>query len=551
MIDFPQLDFIPIPDEDDKPRKKATVRVYTADLETDPFQHGRYPQPFVAGFYDGKVYSSFWGEDCVTKLFAHIATLPHGIVFIHNGGKFDLYYCMAHIRNHPALIINGRIVRTYCKSGDGPNHPHEVRDSYAIMPFALEKYKKTKIDYSHFEKPVREKHRAEITAYLGDDCRDLWDLCRAFVDEFGTKLTVGSTAMRELKKLHPFESLGPIRDESIRSNYYYGGRVECFKTGVLKGNWKVFDVNSMYPFVMREFLHPIESPEAESKTVRKSTCFVSVQGKNYGAFPIRTKQGLRFDVETGTFHVSIHEFEVALSTGLFVPEKILRCINFKRRNSFARFVDTFYDARNLAKSNGDTIHALFYKYILNSAYGKFAQNPRNYLEYCITDGSANLTSEGWKPHEIDSVDRNRDYIIWKRIPGKDEIMRLYNVATGASITGAARAVLLEAIAKSDTPIYCDTDSLICRDLPGCEKDADKLGAWKLEATGNRVCVVQKKTYALFKNGKPVKQASKGVRITADEIEQAARGKVVTYRQDAPSYHLDGSYSFIQRRVRKP
>jgi DNA polymerase elongation subunit (family B) len=550
MIDFPSLDFTPPPDTDERgpsDKRAASLPIYTLDLETDPFKMGRYPIPFCAGLYTGDVFHSTWGPDCVDRIFEVIANLPPGIIYIHNGGKFDLFYMMKFVLGHPALIINGRIVRTYTKSRHATK-PHEIRDSYAIMPFALDKYQKTKIDYNLFEKEVREQNRDEILSYLRDDCVYLYELCSEFYKRFGNKLTIGATSMGELRKLHTFEKLGPITDKEIRDHYYYGGRVQCFQRGILKGRWKVYDVNSMYPFAMRNFLHPVDTPEAETRTIRKSTCFISAWGKNYGAFPTRTKNGLRFDIESGLFHVSIHEWHAAQSSGLFVPLKIQKCINFRHRNSFAEFVDTFYELRNKAKDTNDSFGTLFYKYVLNSAYGKFAQNSAKYMEYAITDGTVNLEGQNWQPYSIDSLSNRaaETYIIWKRRP-VNEVARMYNVATGASITGAARAILMEAIAKADTPIYCDTDSIICKHLDVSKSDGE-LGAWKLEAKADVACIAMKKLYALFLKGECVKQANKGVRITPAEIRKVAQGEEITYNRAAPSYHLDGTHSFITRRI---
>lgn len=548
---FPDLTF-DVPTEDDSPaRPKKTIPIYTGDLETDPFKHKRYPKPFVSGFYDGHTYKHWWSKSCVDELFAYLETIPAGIIYFHNGGNFDIKgYCMKYLRESPALIINQRIVRGYCKAKKGY---HEVRDSYAIMPFALEKYKKTIIDYGIFEKRVRDKkeNRAKIVNYLGDDCRDLWDLCNTFVETFGNKITVGQTAMGELRKLHEFETLGQTQDADLRKLYFYGGRVECFQRGILKGKWKVYDVNSMYPFVMKNFLHPIDTPSGETRQIRGSTCFVTVEGRNFGAFPTRGKDNsLRFDIERGTFHVSIHEYTAALDCGLFEPTKIIRCVNFGGRDSFAKFVDHFYELRNKAKDSGDGIRALFYKYILNSAYGKFAQDSSKYLEYIITDGSLSLMQQMWRPITIDQIDRGcKDtFIVWGRKPDTT-IAKRYNVATGASITGAARSVLMRAIHKAVNPIYCDTDSLICEDLPGVEHGASELGAWKLEAEADTACVAQKKLYALFAGKKCVKLATKGVKLSACEIRRVCKGEAITYLRDAPSYKLDGSHTFIERTVR--
>jgi len=544
-----------VPEEDDSPaiKPRALVPIYTCDVETDPFQFGRYPEPFCCDLFDGSTHTTYWGDDCIEKMCAYIVTLPPGFIYFHNGGRFDIYYFMKLVRGNPALIINGRVVRTFCKSRDG-NHPHEIRDSYAIMPFALAKYKKDDIDYMLMERETREENRADIIKYLKGDTTYLHELCVAFLQMFGNKLTIGSAAMKELQKHHQFESLSKLCDSEIRADYYYGGRVECFEKGTLAGPWNVYDVNSMYPYVMKAYEHPVSMPNASTNKIRKSTCFVKVRGVNNGAFPTRTKQGLRFDLTRGVFTVSIHEFNVALEHGLFQPEKILECINFGQCSNFAGFVDSYYALREKAKVEGDAMHGLFYKFVLNSAYGKFAQNTDKYMEYCITEGDTNLTTDGWTPYETDDVTRTRSYIIWKRKPqlggNEGRHQRTYNVATGASITGASRAVLMNAIAKAERPIYCDTDSIICKSLDGVTLHDKNLGAWKHEATSETACIGGKKLYALFDAaGECNKQANKGVNLTPQEIREVCQGEVITSARIAPSFHLDGSYNFITRKVR--
>src|SRR6185312_6726677 len=96
----------------------------------------------------------------------------------------------------------------------------------------------------------------------------------------------------------------------------------------------------------------------------------------------------------------------------------------------------------------------------------------------------------WKPYgELG------DKVIWQR---KAEIKEssYYVVAIGASITSAARAYLFDALQRADDPVYCDTDSIVCKHLQG-PLDATKLGAWKLEAQGDAIAIAGKKMYALF------------------------------------------------------
>ena len=123
-----------------------------------------------------------------------------------------------------------------------------------------------------------------------------------------------------------------------------------------------------------------------------------------------------------------------------------------------------------------------------------------------------------------------------------------NVATGASITGAARAVLLRGLSQSVDPIYCDTDSIICQEFTGAV-DGAALGSWKLEKTGNSIAIAGRKLYALFDGDECVKAASKGVRIAPDEIVKVAMGETVVYERDAPTYRLNGNVDWITRKVR--
>lgn len=532
--------------------------IYTGDTETDPFAHGDLPEVFVIAFYDPEHgYKYFWGANWKAEASQYLETLPDGIVYFHNGGKFDFFYVMDWFVG-PMMIVNGRIIKA------NTIHGHEFRDSYAIMPFALSAYKKDEMDYNLLKKSKREKNKAKIISYLKGDVVYLHELVTDFIDTFGPQLTIGTTSMKELQKVHTFASLAESQDEELRRDYYYGGRVQCFQKGIVTGNLKVYDVNSMYPFVMRDYLHPIGRPSCTTKKIGKETCFVSAEGINRGAFPVREKQGIRFDIDgrermpDGTrriFHVTIHEYNTAIAHGLFEPTRIIRAINFDRRSTFKEFVNKFYDLRVQAKIDNDISRTLFYKFVLNSAYGKFAQNPKNYFDYQITDISEypkNWTVCNGHDNSKSCPNSHREYvmddkyIIWSN-PSENNTR--HNVATAASITGAARSVLMGAIAKAINPIYCDTDSLICEGLKGVQIHGSELGAWKLEESGTLAAIAGKKLYAVFDNEKCVKQANKGVRISAQDIKDICSGETVTFRKDSPSFSWDGTHKFITRRVR--
>lgn len=534
------------------------MRIATADFETDPFEHERMVQPFLVGWYDGARFITWWGSDCIEKFckFLEVEREPWTIYF-HNGGRFDFFFLLDRFCGDLSIIHN-RIVRANLGI-------HELRDSYAIMPFPLAEYQKDSIDYNKLRTENRDAHRDEIIRYLRGDCTNLYDLCIRFDGEFGDKLTVGSASMGEIKKLHKFSRItGKQADTKIRDRFYFGGRNQVFQSGITRGRINIYDVNSMYPSVMRDSLHPVSVGSWEEDHITRNTTFLVVEGKNYGAFPTRTKTGsLDFTVDSGRYYPSIHEWNAALDCGMFQPTKIITTINHMQRGTFGEFVSHFYAARKQAIKDGDSILKIFYKYILNSGYGKFAQNPENYYDWRIAKIGEVFsdwhTCQSSCPSDCPLLwtpaFENANYIIWQR---PIEVQSWYNVAAGASITGAARAILMRGIHATSEPLYCDTDSIICRGDSSVPISDSELGLWKLEASGSMVAIAGKKLYALFgENDIPVvdekgreKKACKGANLSAREILEITLGEKIEAKIDAPALKFDGRVTWTKRTIQR-
>lgn len=531
--------------------KKPTFRLATGDCETDPFAPHVIPQPFVWGFYsEEEGYNHFWGlgdtqaqqnESCCDQFIEFLYSLkdPH-IIYMHNGGKFDFLFLLK-FAGGKVKIVNGRILEMHIGI-------HVLRDSYAAIPIPLAAYKKDDIDYDKLSYEVRLQNRSEIIHYLGGDVRYLFEMVLAFRQEFGNVLTIGTAAMHALKQFHEFEEFDETQDAFFR-RFYYGGRNQCFESGIIPGNWKVFDVNSMYPACMLNMLHPVSRSYVESYSLTDQTDFIIVEGRNFGGLPFKLDSGeLSFATERGTYYVTGHELRAALETGTFAVDRIVEAYTFDTRITFAEFVETYYGKRLTASATGQTLLVLFYKLILNSAYGKFCLSPENFKDWEITEQGDYLDDSMW-----DLELECGDYMLWSK-PSTQS--KFYNVATGASITGAARSQLLRGLAQATRPIYCDTDSIICLDFKG-EIDTKKLGAWKFENEGDEIAIAGKKLYALFNKGTVVtddkgkpKQASKGSRLTATEIRRVADNGIVKYENPVPAFKLDGNHQFINRTIRK-
>lgn len=524
------------------------MRIGIIDLETDPFLHGREPVPFAAGFYDGEIYKDFWGDDCVKQLLAFLKSYPKSLViFAHNGGKFDYWY-LAHALAEPLLFIDSRLVKAKL-------YHHEVRDSLKILPVPLAAIQKDNIDYKLMERSKREKHKIEILKYLQSDCRYLYDAVAAFVMKFGDVLTIGGAAIKELSKHYKIPRISPEQD-GIYRQFFHGGRCECFEVGQIESRrgLKLYDVNSLYPFCQASFEHPVGAADYECQDIPDTPFYLAhICADSKGALPVRTKNGLTFPHGHVETFCTSHELRMAQKLGLAKITQVIKVYAWNETTTFEKFVTEWSDYKIAAEKSGDKIGRTIGKLIPNNAYGKFAQNPERFREFKIFESIQECVESGYEPEgELGTR-------IVGKVPAKITPRMYKNVAVAASVTGAGRAVWLHAFACAERPVYGDTDSLWCERLP-LELDPYKLGAWKLEATADRLYVGGKKMYAAWnrKTGfyKPsdtgelcaIKIASKGVRMKPEDIARVACGEILTVPIDAPSLRVGREAHFIARKI---
>lgn len=535
-----------VPPRKAKGNKKRIIAVL--DFETDPFKYGRIVEPFCCEFLatDGTE-AVFWGDDCAEQLVNYLEQLPNKyLIYAHNGGKFDFHFLHKYLDN-PALIIKTRIV-------EAKLFQHTLRDSFAILPVSLGSYKpsqgprKQSFNYELMERHCREQNKALILDYLHYDCLTLLELVHRFIDMFGPQMTIGGTAMRELQKVHQFQKQGQKHDEIFRP-FYYGGRVQCFDAGILAGPWKLFDVNSMYPSVMRNSKHPVNGRFAFSSRIPSDferPYFVEFEGSQTNALPALNEEGkLTFTKSSGVFRACSHELEVAMEHGLVQIDKVIKCYVSDDYITFEEFVDKFFNLRLGAKEIDDAALDLFYKLILNSAYGRLGINPRNFSDWFIHRDFGedhDLYSKGYR------MAADHDHLeLWEKAAELDD-SQFCDVAIAASITSASRAKLLAGLQASIDPIYCDTDSIICRDFTG-DMDDKRLGAWKLEKTAKVAAVAGKKMFCLYddiEDAKPIKLSSKGGSLSMHEIIAMCSGATVFQERDAPTFSLKKRPLFISR-----
>ncbi len=525
-------------------KNKTRNKLAVLDFETDPFLFGREPMPFCAGVYDGEYYQFFWGMDCPEMVAEYIKEELQGYtIYAHNGGKFDFFFLLPYL-DEELKIINGRIAQ--CSIGTAI-----LTDSYLLLPLPLSAHKKDKFDYDKMEVKNREKYKPEILVYLKSDCIYLYEWVKKFIDRFGKKLTVAGTAFDQLKKTgYNIKSSNETYDDIFRP-FYFGGRVQCFEVGEILGDYKYMDITSAYPYAML-LDHPYESKYYEKRVIPdtdQGSYFAEIDAISYGALPLRDiDYKLQFynDDTIRKYFVSGWEIIAGLETGTLKIKKVRRIYQHTQTKNFEDYVYKFFEEKKKAEKGSD--EETFAKLMLNSCYGKFGQNGRLFKNFVLTDSvhvpeDFEETENGynWQLYSIHET----GYKIWQQDAPID---RFFNVATAASITGYVRAYLWKTICESESPIYCDTDSLICKNFAG--ELGDNLGQWKLENKLDRLYIGGRKFYAIRdKKTKEYKTACKGGRLTSEQIvKEVKKGGGVIWRKEAPAYSLKYGARFLERKI---
>lgn len=539
------------------------------DFETDPFDVETQDriEPFTACLYsDNFEPVIIWDEnfDSFTdKVLEAIRQLPERyIIYAHNGGKFDFMFLVHKLRGR--VSFKGRGIMSAKVAG------HELRDSFHIIPDRLSAFHKEEFDYSKLTKPKRNKYRDEIIDYMVSDCRYLLQIVKGFVARFGFKLSIGMAAMANLKRFYKVGKLADLTDAALRP-YFYGGRVECLAgKGHFVGKYKIYDVNSMYSEAMANYRHPISQNYEKRRKggIGPNTCFLEVECQNWGALVCRSEDGLETTAtkDFGTFFTTIYEYNTALELGLINNVNIVSVIDNAEFSDFSKHIVPIYEGRQETKKkiklleNAGQMNTpeywdtkqedMFLKFLLNTGYGKFAQNPRRFKEWYITDPD-DKAPEGFEDSGMPNF-RNDQYAMWSRPAPRQSFN---NVGTAASITGAARSILMRAIHNAIDPIYCDTDSIICKSLSGVEIDHAKLGAWKLEREIDEIIINGKKLYAYKysdKDGqtaKPVVKSKGAANVTWESMVDMYNGAVVPFVNPAPTLDKTGRQIYMVRNLR--
>ena len=371
-------------------------------------------------------------------------------------------------------------------------------------------------DYNIFNDEITLKyfqHDLELTA----------EILEIIIEEgFSKKLTIASNALERFKDIFYnkpnevgskyykknrdehfrlfFPELCKQEDNSVRQAYRGGW---CYNNtdslpyanarGAIKGEYHkmemgyVYDVNSLYPSVM---LSPYKYPIGHGKwisgnelKVDKNKFYVYhlnvtftlkenhlpfIQIKNSMSFLPNefVKSGVCEDIWlcTPDYELFHEQYDIEY-------EDIIGVYEYSAVTGlFDSYVMTMYEG----KKNSKGAKRQFYKYLLNSLYGRFGMRIENY------------SAEPYISDEDNAVHYNLV---------KEECEGVY-IPVAVAVTAYGRGVTVRAAqANYDNFLYSDTDSIhLSKPAVGIDVDPSKIGAWDNEDTFTKARYIRQKTY---------------------------------------------------------
>ena len=249
--------------------------------------------------------------------------------------------------------------------------------------------------------------REELITYNKQDCLVLYQVLIAFSEQifelFSVNIqsisTISSLALHIYRaKFMDKEAKIPITDTklyNLLSSGYTGGHVDVFLPRSQPGrNVYCYDINSLYPAVMKHFDYPTGTPRLiegsvdlldpntfgflrVKVTAPPLTSTATNTSELFRPMPLlQTKMDGRTIAPLGTWTGWYFSEELKYALKLGYEFEVIQAVLFDRGKIFSKFVSALYDLRNTYKK--DNPRNLICKLLLNSLYGKFGMSP--YLE---------------------------------------------------------------------------------------------------------------------------------------------------------------------------
>lgn len=507
------------------------MAIYSADLETTTNPNDC--RCWAWGVCDITKISDFKYGNTIETLIRFMQE-NSGTYYFHNlrfDGNFILYYILTHGYrwkycpgfNDRKRLEPGEFTTMISDQGawysisirmlpteTGVSELVEILDSSKLIPMAVEDIPKTygledsklTLDYNEYREPGHILTPHEIEYLKADVVIVAKAIC--FMRENGqVKMTSASNALNDFRKRwdkkqykRMFPPLNDINDKDIRASYKGGWTYlnPKYKNQPI-GSGSVYDVNSMYPWAMKNCLLPYGDPVFFTEEYKPNpvyplyiqgiVCEFRLKPNHYPSIQIKNSPSyaeneyLTHSILPTVLTLTSVDFELFKENYDYYIHEYLGGYMFKAKyGMFDEYIDEWYEVKSNSKKQGNPGMEKIAKLMLNSLYGKFGARKKGKYKIPYYDKDKNIVR--YKTSEIEE-DRNGGYLpIATFITSycRDKIIRAANLC-------------------GERFVYADTDSVHIigtEPVEGLDVDNYRLGAFKLESQFVRATFIRQKTY---------------------------------------------------------
>lgn len=531
---------------------------------------------------DNQVYHTFesW-DDWLTYLQENGEQQNITRIHAHNGGGFDWVGLAVGIMTGeigekqlveipPPVLVGGSIIKLILVFRKPEKHKKgyrvELTDSFRLLPVSLNSaakdflnQQKDDVPSKYIEKmelykkryPVKyhdyhKKDAVLLAKVLESYQNEILDLCPKLSK---LPLSLGGLALKIYQlKYAKHATLSPGRDmASFEARAYKGGYTQYVGDGVKNESGayeavKTYDVNSMYPAIMKDNVYPYFKGKWVQSIIRDENGLIlpGIYEIDYiqerGKVPIlqpenEKKEKIEYSREGhGVYtYIELNELEkigkiLKVYDGLYYE---------KTDDLFSDYVNDIYNRRLESAEKNRKGAQLIYKLLMNNLYGKFGERDETKELKLISP------SELVSRPEVEIIKNSKyGYIV---VDEKIRFVKHRFPAIAAFVTGHARMMITSIINHTNVRvIYSDTDSIKTqKPLPESYIDKNKLGKFKLESENDVLHVAGKKSYMQHKpNFEQIATIKlKGVpkkSITPDLMRDVIYGSGVNFEYRSPT-----------------
>lgn len=449
----------------------------------------------VLGWTDGERYLEFRKLSEFTKFLMQGYTEKR-VIFAHFGGKFDFMFLFKEFLKNKSLVIKEIVPRgSMILSFKIITNNSEItfRDSSALLPFSLKSLTENfdvetkKGDWDHTKTKGYSK---KLSAYLKSDCYGLYQVISKFyewplIQNSGPAITIAGQANKVFRTFinKEYFKLAKSTSDYCRKSYF-GGRTEIFKPLCKHGPLYEFDVNSLYPFVMRENFFPVNKGiftfEYEKNHLGIYQCEVLCPESEYMPCLGVISSG-KYIFPKGKFSGYFTSVEIDYARSIGYKISVIDGYYFpKKEKLFTEYVNKLYQIRLDSKKN--SVDDILAKLLMNSLYGRMGMNlEKENIEF--------IPRLGNKDMDIIIKSGRDKYGLFKK---PVTIKSFTHVAIASFVTAYARIHMHKLMYPiRDHVYYTDTDSIFTTKKL---KTGVALGELKLEKEYDSAVFLLPKTY---------------------------------------------------------